>query len=229
MERSSWNFRTVKQLVTQNVSINFCPHKPEIRNSETMINLAGPPRWQLCGAPEEWPANCVLHVSGVLIHCPSDRRQRHTQTRELGGSTCEYNKPSMRSTASLGLGGCQWACFLPFRTVVYFSRLERNKMLNTEKESYFFNWVLMWQLRLLTAQFSHFWLNNIGIEKTLLILTFIRGTWLLSKLVHNATQLTTWNNDQRYWFNKISHGTISENDATVLPSFTVMQIIVFLV
>ena len=137
MERSSWNFRTVKQLVTQNVSINFCPHKPEIRNSETMINLAGPPRWQLCGAPEEWPANCVLHVLGVLIHCPSDRRQRHTQTRELGGSTCEYNKPSMRSTASLGLGGCQWACFLPFRTVVYFSRLERNKMVYTEKESYF--------------------------------------------------------------------------------------------
>lgn len=62
MERSSWNFRTVKQLVTQNVSINFCPHKPEIQNSETMINLAGPARWQLCGAPEEWPANWVLHV-----------------------------------------------------------------------------------------------------------------------------------------------------------------------
>lgn len=42
MERSGWNFRTVKQLVTQNVSINFCPYKPEIQNSETMINLAGP-------------------------------------------------------------------------------------------------------------------------------------------------------------------------------------------
>lgn len=62
MEQSSWNFRTVKQLVTQNVSINFCPHKPEIQNSETMINLAGPAHWQLCGAPEERPANCVLHV-----------------------------------------------------------------------------------------------------------------------------------------------------------------------
>lgn len=41
MEQSSWNFRTVKQLVTQNVRINFCPYKPEIQNSETMINLAG--------------------------------------------------------------------------------------------------------------------------------------------------------------------------------------------
>lgn len=40
MERSSWNFRTVKQLVTQNVSINFCPYKPEIQNPESMINLA---------------------------------------------------------------------------------------------------------------------------------------------------------------------------------------------
>lgn len=42
MERSSRNFRMVKQLVTQNVSINFCPHKLEIQNSETMINLGDP-------------------------------------------------------------------------------------------------------------------------------------------------------------------------------------------
>lgn len=44
MERSGWNFRKVKQLVTHNVSINFCPYKPEIPNPETMINLAGPDR-----------------------------------------------------------------------------------------------------------------------------------------------------------------------------------------
>lgn len=138
MERSSWNFHTLKQLVTQNVRINFCPHKPEIQNSETMINLAGTARWQLCGALEEWPANCVLHVWGVLIHCPSDRTQRHTQRRELGGSTCEFNKPSMHSTASLGLQGCQWACFPPFRSLVYFSRLESNKMIHTVMEHSYF-------------------------------------------------------------------------------------------
>lgn len=138
MERSSWNFHTLKQLVTQNVRINFCPHKPEIQNSETMINLAGTARWQLCGALEEWPANCVLHVWGVLIHCPSDRTRRHTQRRELGGSTCEFNKPSMHSTVSLGLQGCQWACFPPFRSLVYFSRLESNKMIHTEMEHSYF-------------------------------------------------------------------------------------------
>lgn len=132
MERSSRNFHLVKQLVTQNVRINFCPHKPEIQNSETMINLAGTARWQLCGAREEWPVNCVPCVRGVLIHCPSDRRQWETQRGELGGSTCEFNKPSMRSTASLGFQGCQWSCFPPFRTWVYFSRLERNKTMHTE-------------------------------------------------------------------------------------------------
>lgn len=132
MERSSRNFHLVKQLVTQNVRINFCPHKPEIQNSETMINLAGAARWQLCGAREEWPVNCVPRVRGVLIHCPSDRRQWETQRGELGGSTCEFNKPSMRSTASLGFQGCQWSCFPPFRTWVYFSRLESNKTMHTE-------------------------------------------------------------------------------------------------
>lgn len=49
------------------------------------------------------------------------------QTRELGGSTCEYNKPSMRSTASPGLGACQWASFSPFRNIIYFLRLESKK------------------------------------------------------------------------------------------------------
>lgn len=114
----------------------FCPHKPEIQNSETMINLAGTVGWQLCGAPEEWPVNCVPRVHGVLIHCPSDRRQWATPRGELGRSTCEFNKPSMRSTASPGSGGCQRSCFPPFRTWVYFSRLESNKTVHKESRQF---------------------------------------------------------------------------------------------
>lgn len=132
MEWSSWNFHLVKQLVTQNVRINFLPSQARNTKFRDYDKSGCPVGWQLCGAPEEWPVNCVPRVHGVLIHCSSDRRQWATPRGELGGSTCEFNKPSMRSTASPGSGACQRSCFPPFRTLVYFSRLESNKMVHKE-------------------------------------------------------------------------------------------------
>lgn len=84
MEWSSWNFHLVKRLVTQNVRINFLLSQAQNTKFRDYDKSGSTVGWQLCGAPEEWPVNCVARVHGVLIHCPSDRRQWATPRGELG-------------------------------------------------------------------------------------------------------------------------------------------------
>lgn len=119
MKGFGWSFHTVKQLVTHDVRINFCPSQA--------------PKYKIQGLWWIWQGgladSCVgLQKNDLLSVCvhvlgrggggsdPLPLRQKtetQSESRELGGSTCEFNKPSMRSAASRGLWGCQWACFHP--------------------------------------------------------------------------------------------------------------------
>lgn len=84
MEWSSWNFHFGKAACHSECQNQLLPSQARNTKFRDYDKSGSTVGWQLCGAPEEWPVNCVPRVHGVLIHCPSDRRQWATPRGELG-------------------------------------------------------------------------------------------------------------------------------------------------